>query len=121
MTTTTTPDIAPPATASSVDDWQPGPPHYRVILGLTRAVGPAEVQLAVVQLADGSFDGCCLSDDLTKCRKAEIQTPSVHVRRVNGDEPLTVTGALELAAAIVETTAEIAKWRNGTGSRQPAS
>jgi hypothetical protein len=48
-----------------------------------------------------SFDGCCLSDDLAERGEPEIQPPSIHVR-VNGGDPLTVTGALELAAAIVE-------------------
>jgi len=86
------PNIAPPAGAAVVDDWEPGPPPYRVILGRTRTVGPAELQLAVIQLADGSFDGCCLSDDLTERREARIEPPLVHLR---AGDPLTVTEALE--------------------------
>jgi len=100
MTTTTSPDVAPPAGAAVVDKWQPGPPPYRVILGPTRVIGPAEVQGAVIQFADGSVD---------RPKGADVQPPRLHVR-VSGDETLTVGHAMGLAAALVEVAIELGRW-----------
>jgi hypothetical protein len=48
-------DVTPPPGASFVDEWQPGPPPCRVVLGATYIVGDIEVQSSVVQFADGAI------------------------------------------------------------------
>jgi hypothetical protein len=110
MTPTTTPDLPLPGRAAFVHEWQPGPPPHRVILGAPHVFGPAEVQIAVIQLADGTIDGYGPSDESTEPRAAVIQPPSVHVR-VDGDKALTVDQALGLSTAIVQAVLEIGKWR----------
>jgi hypothetical protein len=107
--TTTNPTVAPPAGAEFVDEWQPGPPTYRVIFGPTRLVGEAEVHSSVTQFADGTIDRSRLSDDLTQRHEALIEEPKVHVG-VDADLGLTVDQATELAAVIIDAIAEIGRW-----------
>jgi hypothetical protein len=122
MTTTTNHNIAPPAGARVVDDWQPGPRSlpdecgiepqpYRMILGARRHIsdncgneGAVDVWTSVAQFADGTID-----------HDGWIEPPSIHVDSCN-DNGLTVEQALELAVAIIEATAEISRWRKGTGT-----
>jgi hypothetical protein len=50
MTATQTnsfPNVAPPPGAAVVDDWQSGPPPYRIVLGRKRSVGDAAVWTSV--------------------------------------------------------------------------
>ena len=67
--TTTPHDVTPLPCASFVDDWQPGPPPYRYVLGPQRRIGEVEVQTSVAQFADGAID-----------RVGLIEPPKVHVR-----------------------------------------
>jgi hypothetical protein len=97
MPTTAPHDIAPPPGASFVDDWQSGPPPYRIVLGATRVVGNVEVNTSVAQFAaDGSVDQVGL-----------IETPRVHVRSVDARDDLTVEQARQLVGAIIAATAEL--------------
>jgi hypothetical protein len=107
MTTPTRPnrpDITPPPGAEFVDDWQSDPSH-RVIFGADRTVTDHTVRVyaSAVQLADGSID-----DDL-------IEGPCVYVQdgEHSGLERPNSDQARELAAALLETAAEIDGWSAG--------
>jgi hypothetical protein len=91
------PDIAPPADATTVDDWQDiDPQPYRVVLGADRTVTdhPLTVSPSGVQFADGS-----------------IECPSVYI--IDGENwlsPLNSDQARELAAVLLEAAAELDGW-----------
>jgi hypothetical protein len=107
MTTTTVqinpyPDIRPPSGATTVDDWQSFDPQpYRVVIGADRTVTDhvARVSPSAIQWADGSIDG-----------HGEIELPHVYVFGLDETGPLNSDQARELAAALLETAAEIDGW-----------
>lgn len=103
MTTTAPHDITPPPGAAVVDDWEPGPPPYRIILGIERNIddytGGRGVQTwtSVAQFADGTID-----------RVGEIDLPMVHVD-VSGDG-LTAGQARQLARVLIAAADELGEW-----------
>lgn len=100
MTTSTDPfsNVTPPPGASFVDDWQSGPPAYRIVLGPQRVIGDIEAQTSVVQFADGEIDEVGL-----------IEAPKVHVR-ANREDGLNKKQALELASVLFEAAVEFEGW-----------
>jgi len=77
--------VAPPASAEFVDEWQPGPPPYRIMLGAKRYIDDEcniWVRTSAAQYEDGRID-----DD-------GFEPPRVHME--TGGDGLTVIEALRL-------------------------
>ncbi len=89
--------VTPPPGASSVDEWQPGPPPWRVVLGLAHTVGGVEIQPSIIQFQDGDVD-----------RVGLVELPHVHVR--SAEHTLTVAQARDLAAALFSAAFTIKQW-----------
>jgi hypothetical protein len=107
MTTTTAqinpyPDIAPPAGARPIEDWQAIEPQpYRVVIGDDRTVTDHKLRVSptAIQLADGSID-----DGTT------IEAPSVYVVDLDEGNLLNSDQARELASVLLEAADEIDGW-----------
>jgi hypothetical protein len=96
------PDIAPPAGARPIEDWQAIEPQpYRVVIGDDRTVTDHKLRVSptAIQLADGSID-----DGTT------IEAPSVYVFDLGESSPLNSDQARELAAALLEAAAVLDGW-----------
>ena len=109
MTTTTFPidpypGIAAPAGAEIVGQWDlvGDTEPYRLVSGVDRTVTDHTVRVyaSTVQLADGTTD------------EGLIDAPSIYVAsgEMLGLAPLNSDQARELAAALLETAAEIDRW-----------
>jgi hypothetical protein len=99
MTATQTnpyPNIAPPAGASWVGDWQPE--GYRIVFGPTRTVaGEVKVYTSAAQISDGTVD-----------QGGKVEPPMLHVDNI-GAVGLTTVQACALLGVIADALAELAE------------
>ncbi len=88
-----------PAGAVEADEWQSGPPVYRVVFGVTRHVkgqhgAIGTVRPTAIQLADGTIDD-----------GSSVEPPVVHVNLEPG-YALTAAQTRDLAQLLVAAAAE---------------
>jgi hypothetical protein len=95
------PDVAPPAGASAIDDWQADDPQpSRVVIGSYRTVTDhnLRVSTSAVQWADGSIDD------------GRVEAPHIYVEALGESNPLNSDQARELAAVLLVAAAEVDGW-----------
>ena len=101
MTSTTTESPGLPAGARAIGDWEADDPQpYRAIEAAHRKITDHRLTVApsAVQWADGSVDD------------GRIEGPHVYVYGLDEGCPLNSDQARELAAALLESAAEIDGW-----------
>lgn len=95
------PEVAPPAGADLICDWE-GNPAYRTICGADRHITDhkATVYPMVCQLADGAIVD------------SELSSPGIYVCQGDRDclDKLNIDQARELAAALLECVAVLDGW-----------